>query len=141
MGVLGNVAGRRLEDLGIKHPVIGSQVGALRAVVAEVERNDTAVQLLGIPLIGKNQPRGAIVLLRDITELRLRDRLLVSKDATIREIHHRVKTICKQSHLCYVFRGDDLNQMRPNLLLMNQSVVSEPLHWYTKRWQMKQLMT
>ncbi len=91
VGVLGNVAGRRLEDLGIKHPVIGSQVGALRAVVAEVERNDTAVQLLGIPLIGKNQPRGAIVLLRDITELRLRDRLLVSKDATIREIHHRVK--------------------------------------------------
>ena len=32
-----------------------------------------------------------MVLLRDITELRLRDRLLVSKDATIREIHHRVK--------------------------------------------------
>ena len=91
VGVLGNVAGRRLEDLGIKHPVIGSEVGALQAVVAEIERNDTAVQLLGVPLVGQNQSRGAIVLLRDITELRLRDRLLVSKDATIREIHHRVK--------------------------------------------------
>ncbi len=91
VGVLGNVAGRRLEDLGIKHPVIGSEVGPLRAVVAEIERNDTAVQLLGVPLVGQNQSRGAIVLLRDITELRLRDRLLVSKDATIREIHHRVK--------------------------------------------------
>jgi two-component sensor histidine kinase len=91
VGVLGNVAGRRLEDLGIKHPVIGSEGGALRAVVAEIERNDTAVQLLGVPLVGQNQSRGAIVLLRDITELRLRDRLLVSKDATIREIHHRVK--------------------------------------------------
>src|SRR5207302_67420 len=34
---------------------------------------------------------GAVVLLRDISELRRRDRLLVSKDATIREIHHRVK--------------------------------------------------
>jgi two-component sensor histidine kinase len=31
------------------------------------------------------------VLLRDISELRRRDRLLLSKDATIREIHHRVK--------------------------------------------------
>jgi two-component sensor histidine kinase len=31
------------------------------------------------------------VLLRDISELRRRDRLLISMDATIREIHHRVK--------------------------------------------------
>ena len=32
-----------------------------------------------------------LVLLRDVTDLRRRDRLLLSKDATIREIHHRVK--------------------------------------------------
>jgi two-component sensor histidine kinase len=32
-----------------------------------------------------------VLLLRDVTELRRRDRLLLSKDATIREIHHRVK--------------------------------------------------
>ena len=32
-----------------------------------------------------------MLLLRDVTELRKRDRLLLSKDATIREIHHRVK--------------------------------------------------
>jgi two-component sensor histidine kinase len=31
------------------------------------------------------------VLLRDVTDLRRRDRELVTKDATIREIHHRVK--------------------------------------------------
>src|SRR5207248_11469710 len=31
------------------------------------------------------------VLVRDITEVRRRDRQLVTKDATIREIHHRVK--------------------------------------------------
>jgi two-component sensor histidine kinase len=34
---------------------------------------------------------GAIVLLQNVTELRRRDRELVTKDATIREIHHRVK--------------------------------------------------
>ena len=34
---------------------------------------------------------GAVVLLRDVTDLRSRDRMLLSKDATIREIHHRVK--------------------------------------------------
>ena len=46
---------------------------------------------MGLPLVEDGAARGAVVLLRDITELRLRDRLLVSKDATIREIHHRVK--------------------------------------------------
>jgi two-component sensor histidine kinase len=34
---------------------------------------------------------GAVVLVRDVTDLRRRDRELVTKDATIREIHHRVK--------------------------------------------------
>ena len=34
---------------------------------------------------------GAVLLLRDVSELRRRDRLILSKDATIREIHHRVK--------------------------------------------------
>ncbi len=39
----------------------------------------------------QKQPAGALVLLRDVSDLRRRDRMLLSKDATIREIHHRVK--------------------------------------------------
>jgi two-component sensor histidine kinase len=34
---------------------------------------------------------GALILVRDVTELRRRERELMTKDATIREIHHRVK--------------------------------------------------
>ena len=34
---------------------------------------------------------GAIVFLQDVTDLRRRERALIGKDATIREIHHRVK--------------------------------------------------
>jgi len=34
---------------------------------------------------------GAVVLIRDVTEVKRRDLALISKDATIREIHHRVK--------------------------------------------------
>ena len=34
---------------------------------------------------------GAVVLCRDVSELRRRERELLTKDATIREIHHRVK--------------------------------------------------
>ena len=44
-----------------------------------------------IPLTEAGQRFGAIVLLRDVGELRRRERELLTKDATIREIHHRVK--------------------------------------------------
>ena len=47
--------------------------------------------LRAIPLRPSGEHIGALVLLRDVTDLRRRDRELVTKDATIREIHHRVK--------------------------------------------------
>ncbi|MGW7350594.1 PAS domain-containing sensor histidine kinase [Streptomyces sp. Z26] len=58
---------------------------------AEVEGNDCVVQLRAIPLKPKGTRIGSLVLLRDITEVRHRERELLTKDATIREIHHRVK--------------------------------------------------
>jgi two-component system, sensor histidine kinase PdtaS len=44
-----------------------------------------------IPLVPGEEFVGAAILLRDVTELRRRERELVTKDATIKEIHHRVK--------------------------------------------------
>ena len=44
-----------------------------------------------IPLTEGGQRVGALLLLRDVSELRRRERELLTKDATIREIHHRVK--------------------------------------------------
>jgi two-component system, sensor histidine kinase PdtaS len=57
----------------------------------EVEANGSVVQLRTIPLIVDGARAGALILLRDVTELRHRERELLTKDATIREIHHRVK--------------------------------------------------
>lgn len=62
---------------------------ALRRV--ECENPSGTIDLLVMPLIQGSDRIGAIVLLHNITELRRRDRELVTKDATIREIHHRVK--------------------------------------------------
>jgi two-component system, sensor histidine kinase PdtaS len=53
--------------------------------------SDTVLILRTIPLRPSGAHIGALVLLRDVTDLRRRDRELVTKDATIREIHHRVK--------------------------------------------------
>jgi two-component sensor histidine kinase len=58
---------------------------------AEYESAAAVIDLLVIPLTQKEDRIGAIVLLHNVTELRNRDRALVTKDATIKEIHHRVK--------------------------------------------------
>jgi len=58
---------------------------------AEVENLRGTIDLLVLPLIQGNDRVGAIVLLHNVTELRRRERELVTKDATIREVHHRVK--------------------------------------------------
>jgi two-component sensor histidine kinase len=44
-----------------------------------------------LPLLDGRERVGAIVLCRDVSDLRSKERQLVTKDATIREIHHRVK--------------------------------------------------
>ena len=57
----------------------------------EIDNQGATIDLLVLPLIQGTDRIGAIVLLQNVTELRRRDRELVTKDATIREIHHRVK--------------------------------------------------
>jgi two-component sensor histidine kinase len=58
---------------------------------AELENGAASLSLRAIPLRSSGKASGALVLLRDVTELRRRERELMSKEATIREIHHRVK--------------------------------------------------
>src|SRR5487761_24906 len=57
----------------------------------EVDSGGAVVQLRSSPLVVGGQRTGALVLVRDVTELRRRERELLTKEATIREIHHRVK--------------------------------------------------
>ena len=57
----------------------------------EYESQSAVLDILVIPLTEGSDRIGAIVLIHNITELRNRDRALLTKDATIKEIHHRVK--------------------------------------------------
>lgn len=57
----------------------------------EVDAGGATVLLRTLPLVVRGASKGAAVLIRDVTEVKRRDRALISKDATIREIHHRVK--------------------------------------------------
>lgn len=57
----------------------------------EVEGGGATVLFRALPLRPRGETLGALLLMQDVTELRRRDRQIMSKDATIREIHHRVK--------------------------------------------------
>jgi len=58
---------------------------------AECENDGGTIDLIVLPLLSKSDRIGAIVLIQNVTELRRRERELVTKDVTIKEIHHRVK--------------------------------------------------
>ncbi|MDO4612728.1 MAG: histidine kinase N-terminal domain-containing protein [Actinomycetaceae bacterium] len=61
------------------------------AWISEVESASGTVSLRALPLTVDDERRGAALLCRDVSEMRRKERELLSKDATIREIHHRVK--------------------------------------------------
>jgi two-component sensor histidine kinase len=100
MGWRGELEGRNLGDVaeqvvtvspnaheeGVRTRLNGK---ILRRV--EIDNQGATIDLLVLPMIQGSDRIGAIVLLQNVTELRRRDRELVTKDATIREIHHRVK--------------------------------------------------
>jgi two-component sensor histidine kinase/PAS domain-containing protein len=57
----------------------------------EVSSRGASVSMRAIPITEGGQRVGALLLVRDVSELRRREQDLITKDATIREIHHRVK--------------------------------------------------
>jgi two-component sensor histidine kinase len=92
LALSGGLDGKRLDELGLDDIAVRRAFRERRPVTDDLEPGpDTTIVARCIPLLDGTEPSGAIVLLRDISELRSRDRLLVSKDTTIREIHHRVK--------------------------------------------------
>ena len=92
VGVHANTEGMRLGELGLEETAVRTAFADAVPDTEEIERGPQVTVLMRcIPLLDSGTVTGAVVLLRDISELRRRDRLLLSKDATIREIHHRVK--------------------------------------------------
>jgi two-component sensor histidine kinase len=91
MGIHAYTQGLTLGEMGIAQDAVDTSFRLRVPVSEEIERGETAMLTQALPLLEHGEPVGAALLLRDVTDLRRRDRMLLSKDATIREIHHRVK--------------------------------------------------
>jgi two-component sensor histidine kinase len=91
LGVYSGIDGLRLDEVGLEEAAVALAYQTRLPVVEEGGHGDTAVIIRCVPLMDQGAVTGALVLLRDVSDLRRRDRLLMSKDAAIREVHHRVK--------------------------------------------------
>lgn len=92
MGFLSSVIGSRLEEIGIRGHLVKEAHDTGKPQSDEIEpRLNVSLAITCVPLIQDGVVDGSLVIMRDVTDLRRLDRLLLSKDATIREIHHRVK--------------------------------------------------
>lgn len=99
LGIEGELEGRSLVEAATKIIKKQSSVDESLPLVltgkapwrADLESTSVTLAIRAIPLVLNGARTGAIVLCREITELRRQERELLTKDATIREIHHRVK--------------------------------------------------
>ena len=92
VGISANAVGLQLAELGFDDASVRKAFDTAAPVQEEFDQTtETTLVTRCIPMIADGKVTGAVLLLRDVSELRRRDRMLLSKDATIREIHHRVK--------------------------------------------------
>jgi two-component system, sensor histidine kinase PdtaS len=91
VGIHANAVGMRLAELGFHDEMVRKAYEHQTPVVEEFEQADVALLCRCLPMLAGGEIAGGVLLIRDVTDLRKRDRLLISKDATIREIQHRVK--------------------------------------------------
>jgi len=100
LGLSGDLAGLSLADLTRElvpprrrpdEETLSAVLGGRAHLDTELGSENVSLIVRAIPLRPGGEHIGGLILVRDVTDLRRRDRELVTKDATIREIHHRVK--------------------------------------------------
>ncbi|WP_300680338.1 sensor histidine kinase [Nocardioides sp.] len=100
LGLNGDLTGKSLADVTrqlvparrrLDEESLSAVLGGRSFRDAEISGESVSLIARSLPLRPDGVHIGAAVLVRDVSELRRRDRELVTKDATIREIHHRVK--------------------------------------------------
>lgn len=99
LGASGDIEGEHFRELtrklrqGVEEvgQTVTADLDGRLSLEFDLEAQGASMRFVLLPLWFEFTSAGMLVLCRDTTDLRRRDRMLVTKDATIREIHHRVK--------------------------------------------------
>ena len=91
LGVTHNLHEATLDDLRGGETPVARALEAQTVADGELAWAESHVRVRVLPLLRAGASTGALCLVRDVTELRQKERVISVKDAAIRETHHRVK--------------------------------------------------
>ena len=92
LGVYASTEGKTFSEAGLRLRVVDRCLEYGIPAMEEVDRSsDVAILFHCVPLFERGTVTGVVVLLRDVSDLRQLNRLVLNKEAAVREVHHRVK--------------------------------------------------
>jgi two-component sensor histidine kinase len=92
LGVYASTEGKTLNEMGLHLRVVERSLEFGIPAMEEVDRShDVSILLHCVPLFDRGAVTGVVVLLRDVSDLRQLNRVVLNKEAAVREVHHRVK--------------------------------------------------
>jgi two-component sensor histidine kinase len=92
MGIYAPAEGQTLPELGLRVRVVERSLEYAIPAMEEIDRgHDVAILFHCVPLLEHHLVTGVVTLLRDVSDLRQLNRLVLNKEAAVREVHHRVK--------------------------------------------------
>jgi two-component sensor histidine kinase len=92
MGIYAQAEGQTLLELGMRVRSVERALEYAIPAMEEIDRgHDVAILFHCVPLLEHHLVTGVVTLLRDVSDLRQLNRLVLNKEAAVREVHHRVK--------------------------------------------------
>jgi len=92
LSIYSSIEGKTFEELGVDVRGIKRALEFGIPALEEVDRgHDVAIQFHGVPLISHQNVTGVLTIVRDVSDLRQLNRVVLNKEAAVREVHHRVK--------------------------------------------------
>ncbi len=84
--------GHTFDELGLKARAIERSLEFGLPTLEELDLgHDVAILVHGVPLLAGQQVTGVLILVRDVSDIRQLNRVVLNKEAAVREVHHRVK--------------------------------------------------
>ena len=92
LGIYASAEGHTMRELGLRVRVVERSLEFAIPAMEEVDRgHDVAILFHCVPMVEHAIVTGVVVLVRDVSDLRQLNRLVLNKEAAVREVHHRVK--------------------------------------------------
>lgn len=92
LGIYSSFEGHTFDDLGLPVRVVDRALEFGIPTMEEVTGiNDATITFQCVPLFDHEFVSGVLVLLRDVSDVRQLNRMVLNKEAAVREVHHRVK--------------------------------------------------